>query len=153
MNKMPKKCLVIGYGSIGKRHADVLLSMGCDVSVVSCHAQNIDNCLRYSSVSEAFSGKNYDYVIIANITSHHAETLKKILPYLEENTVCFVEKPLFSSIDQYVDISNRKVVSGYVLRAHPLLRRMKDILQKKRIYSPSLPPKISKPHMTMQRVI
>ncbi len=132
---MQKKCLVIGYGSIGQRHADVLLSMGCDVSIVSRHIQNIENCLRYGSVAEAFSGQKYDYVVIANATSDHAETLKNILSYLEKSTVCFVEKPLFSSPEQYVDWGNSKVVSGYVLRAHPLLRRMKDILQSKKLYS------------------
>ena len=132
---MKKQCLVIGYGSIGKRHVGVLNSMGCDVSIVSRHANKSDGYLLYHSESDAFSARHYDYVVICTETSCHAETIKKVLPHMTNDTICFVEKPLFSSPAQYVDWGNRKIVSGYVLRAHPLLRRLKNILEGKKIYS------------------
>ena len=132
---MQKKCLVIGYGSIGKRHADVLAAMGCDVSIVSRHAPGTERYFVYRSVAEAFVSHGYDYVVIANATVNHSETLRDIVPHLSDETVCFIEKPLFASIEQFVDWGNKKAVCGYVLRSHPLLRRMKNILQGKKLYS------------------
>ena len=132
---MIENCLVIGYGSIGRRHAEVLSAMGHQVTVVSKHAEKIDGCQVYNSVKDAFFVNEYGYIVIANATSDHAGTLKEVFQYITPETVCFVEKPLFASLEDHVDIENKKVVCGYVLRSHPLLRRMREILQGKKLYS------------------
>ena len=44
------KVIVIGYGSIGSRHASVLTELGCRVAMVS--RRNIDFDLSYSSLKE-----------------------------------------------------------------------------------------------------
>lgn len=132
---MTESCLIIGYGSIGRRHAEVLSAMGKRVAVVSKHAEKVDGCTVYNSVRNAFVAENYDYVVISNATADHSKTLKEIFRYITPQTICFVEKPLFASLKEYVDFEDKKIVCGYVLRSHPLLRRVKDILQGKKIYS------------------
>ena len=127
--------MIIGFGSIGKRHFDVLSAMGDEVSIVSRHVERLEKTPVFRSIPEAFSENNYDYIVIANATQDHSATLKDVMPHLSEESVCFIEKPLFSSISQYVDWGNKKIVSGYVLRAHPLLRKMKNILSDKKLYS------------------
>lgn len=130
-----KECLVIGYGSIGKRHTEVLLSLGNRVSVVSRHIEPSSGLPVFRSVPEAFAAKKFDYAVIATATKEHSETLRQLLPYLAENAVCFVEKPIFSSLEERVDLGRHRIGVGYVLRAHPLLRRVRDILRGKKLYS------------------
>ncbi|MBR2364834.1 MAG: Gfo/Idh/MocA family oxidoreductase [Lentisphaeria bacterium] len=131
-----KNCLVIGYGSIGKRHSEVLLSLGHNVSIVSRHLNSAACDLPvYCCVKDAFTANKYDYILIASSTKEHIVTLQQILPYLTETSVCFIEKPIFSSPEDWVNWGNAKICTGYVLRGHPLLRKIKDILTGKKIYS------------------
>lgn len=130
-----KRCLIIGYGSIGKRHREVLLSLGCDVKIVSKHLEPASGLFVYRDVEEAFSRERFDYVVIASATGEHAETLRHVLPFLSEKTICLVEKPLFSSVKEFVFWGNAKIRVGYVLRAHPLLRKVRQILNGRKLYS------------------
>ena len=63
------RALVIGYGSIGSRHAKVLMSLGCEVSIVSKRAINIERC--YSNINDAIKEERPEYVVIANKTNEH----------------------------------------------------------------------------------
>ena len=85
------KTLVVGYGSIGSRHARLLTSLGCEVAVVS--SRDIDHPVRYRTLADALSWKP-DYVVIANRTSQHYQTLKELAASGFTGTV-LVEKPLF----------------------------------------------------------
>ena len=75
-----KKALVIGYGSIGNRHVNILKSNNTitDVSILSDQKglpfQTINNL-------DAIQKIDPDYIVIASETSSHF----KILNYLEEN--------------------------------------------------------------------
>ena len=129
-----KKCLVIGYGSIGRRHTEVLQSLGHEVSVVSGHLQNSDLAV-FGDIRSAYVGRQFDYVVIASETSAHADTLKHLLHAAGRQTVCLVEKPLWAFPEQHINLDGVKIAVGYVLRAHPLLRTVKNILKNKKIYS------------------
>ena len=83
------KVIVIGYGSIGSRHASVLTELGCRVAMVS--RRNIDFDLSYSSLKEALVEEQPEYVIIANQTSEHFETLKTLTELGFEGTI-LIEK-------------------------------------------------------------
>lgn len=132
-----KECLVIGYGSIGKRHSEVLTSLGHKVSIVSKHLAGVKGSFVFRSVEEAFAQKTYDYIVIATATVDHSAVLKQVVPFLTEDAVCFVEKPLFSGLDDVIEWQGPriKLCVGYVLRAHPLLRKIKDLTAGKKIYS------------------
>ena len=49
------KSLIIGYGSIGRRHSDVLDELGCDIAVLSAR-KDIRLQKLYRSVEEAIVG-------------------------------------------------------------------------------------------------
>lgn len=50
------KCLVVGYGSIGKRHADILHQLGCEVNLVT--TQEINEFVCYRNIKDALHKKN-----------------------------------------------------------------------------------------------
>lgn len=129
-----KNVLIIGYGSIGKRHTEVLRQMGCSVSVVSRHLQT-DEFPVYRDTDAAFRSHSFDYIVIAVPTAKHADTLTQIAPFVSAGQVLFVEKPIFASLDQTVDTKNWRIAVGYVLRAHPLLRRIKKLTDGKKLFS------------------
>ena len=90
---MSLSALVIGFGSIGRKHAEVLSEMKEISSVSVLTSQNVDEYLTIRSFSE-ISNLNPDYIIIASSTSLHFEQLT----YIEKNfnnKIILVEKPLF----------------------------------------------------------
>jgi len=119
------KALVVGYGSIGARHARLLRDLNCAVSVVS--RREIDYVPRYSTLAAALTQVQPDYVVIANRTSEHAATLRE----LHASGFCgpvLVEKPLFDMPGKLPDGIGRNVYVAYNLRFHPVLQLLRDRL-------------------------
>lgn len=119
-------CLVVGYGSIGSRHARILGDLGCGVAVVS--QRDIDFPFTYSDLSQAVQEENPEYVVIANSTHCHFDSLA-ILGELGYSGKVLVEKPLF---DYYKELPNDSFKGGYVaynLRFHPVIQRLRSVLQ------------------------
>ncbi len=125
------KVLIIGYGSIGKRHDEVLSSFSEIDSVDIVTKQNIDNRTIYKSIQEIENISQYDYFIIASQTNKHYEQLVYMDSHIK-NKIIFCEKPLFESKKALV-IENNEVYIGYVLRFHPLLQKLKDFLQNEKV--------------------
>jgi predicted dehydrogenase len=120
------KVLIIGYGSIGKRHHEVLSQIPQVESIDLITKQNIEDKICYKSLEVINNINQYDYFVIASETNKHFEQLK----FLEENVkdrLIFCEKPLFES-KKDLEIKNNKVFVGYVLRFHPLLEKLKEII-------------------------
>ena len=67
------KALVIGYGSIGARHARILTEIGFRTTVVS--SREIDFTPRAKTISEAMKRDRFDYVVVANKTAEHFRAL------------------------------------------------------------------------------
>ena len=67
MNYKNKNVLIIGFGSIGQRHAKILVDMSVNVFVYS--RRKIDFKSSFSCLEKSLEKINYDYVIIANKTS------------------------------------------------------------------------------------
>lgn len=130
-------CLVIGQGSIGSRHAFLLSRLGHSVWVVSSKTQLAYPC--YPSVDAAFSENGrFDYLVVADRTVDHAATLRQILTLKYQGTI-LVEKPLFSFADQAVPVRDpSRVFVGYNLRFHPVLQKMQELMQGRRIFSMSV---------------
>lgn len=132
------RCLVVGYGSIGKRHVRILKELGKDVKVVSQHLHVEDHqdcsCINYSSLSSAFKKEIPDYVIIATPTADHFQSLKELIQ-LEFQGIVMVEKPIF---DQKLTLPKhrfKRLYVGYNLRLHPILQRLNEILKEEKILS------------------
>ena len=116
------RALILSMGSIGSRHADVLRSLGFDISAIS--SQKIIDIKCYKEL-ETVDINQFDYFIIASPTYLHF----KHLSYIDTNVsdkIILCEKPLF---DKFRDFNpNNKIFIGYNLRFHPLILELKNML-------------------------
>lgn len=128
---MKKKVLIIGFGSIGKRHAAILknFKMVSDVYILSRRNPKILKTIsKLSQIKEI----DPDYIIICSRTSDHFKHLK----YIEKNfseKIVLIEKPLFNKFKKF-SIKKNKVFVGYNLRQHPVLRFIKNFIINKKIF-------------------
>jgi len=125
------KVLIIGFGSIGKRHYEVLSKLSKVQTIDLVTKQNIKDKICYRNLEGVDNINQYDYFVIASETNKHFEQLK----FLEENVknkLIFCEKPLFES-KKDLAIKNNKLFLGYVLRFHPLLEKLKDMIKDEKI--------------------
>lgn len=123
---MSLKILIIGYGSIGKRHAQVLQEYFTSTNITLISSQNLPNT--YPSLESLPNIHTFDYYIISSPTAHHLAHLS----YLDskvKNKKIFVEKPLFESAYTFIPSGKNTIVVGFCLRLHPLLWQLKAILQ------------------------
>ena len=126
------KALVIGYGSIGKRHARLLQDLGIDVAVVS--RRKVDATPLYDATPEAVADWNPDYVVVASRTHEHRNDLSALAISDFQGTV-LIEKPLF---DRDVDVPGHgfeNVFVAYNMRFHLVLRRFRELLDKTTPYA------------------
>ena len=125
------KVLIIGYGSIGNRHEKVLASFKNIESIDIVTKQTLKDKTTYPSLAKVENINIYDYFVIASETNKHFEQLK----YLDENIlnkIIFCEKPLFETSKE-LTVNNNKAYVGYVLRFHPLLQKLKDLLKEEKV--------------------
>ena len=124
---MSKIALVIGYGSIGKKHAKILKNLKEVDEVVVLTSQKKIPYRKISSLHE-IKRLNPFYIVVASPTDKHYEQLR----FLEKNfskKKILVEKPLFEKIFN-LQIKKNKVYIGYNLRFNPLIIFIKKILKK-----------------------
>lgn len=132
------RCLVIGYGSIGKRHANVLTRLGHQVHLLSRRddtphpvTSDLDDALnRFAPL---------DLAIIATATADHGVCLQRLLERGFRKTV-LVEKPLFLSASDHLpdETLTDRIFVGYNLRFHPMLQRLRVLLQGKTLYAATI---------------
>lgn len=131
------KALVIGYGSIGKRHINNL-SRFPEIEILVCTNKNKDNFLRKNrcTISNSLNDciqKKPDFAIIANDSYLHCETALKLA---KKGINFLVEKPLSNSLKGTKDLLNivkkKKLITlmGCDLRFHPCIKKIKDIIDK-----------------------
>lgn len=126
------KALVIGYGSIGKRHAGILSSMDAvsNVAVLSSQPN-----LPYETIKtlEEIPKLRPDYIVIASITTRHYDQMVFLEEHLSNRKI-LIEKPLFNSFHD-LDIHKNHVFVGYNLRFHPLLQLIKEKIAGKNLWN------------------
>ncbi len=125
------KVLLIGYGSIGKRHCEVLSKIPRIKTIDLVTKQVIGNKKCHINLEVVEDINKYDYFIIATETSKHFEQLRFLESKVKNKTI-FCEKPLFEK-QKNLDIKHNKVFVGYVLRFHPLIKKMKELLEDEKI--------------------
>lgn len=117
--------LVIGFGSIGQRHARLLNELGCRVAVMS--RRSIEFSPQYSDLSEAIEDWQPDYVVVANRTNEHLQAIE-VLSEKGFQGRLLIEKPLF---DQFLPFPENKfslVAVAYNLRCNLLMRKLKNLI-------------------------
>ena len=123
------RLLVVGTGSIARRHISNLLSMGCEVVVFSQSRSEdfikVNDCtIKITKDFEAALSEHFDGVVIANQTHLHID---KALTAAKKNKNIFLEKPISNSINGVYDFLNIAdnqglvVETGFMLRLHPNL--------------------------------
>lgn len=120
------EALVVGYGSIGSKHADILKKLGCSVGIVT--SQSISEYAFFNSLNAALEKNDYDLIIISNSTDLHYATLKTIVNSNLSSTI-LVEKPLFSDAQLPKVCSKNPIFVAYNLRFHSLLQKAKLFLE------------------------
>ncbi len=124
--------LVIGYGSIGRRHVEILSNHEKIAKVFVLSSQKNLDINKVNNLEEALE-INPDYFVISSPTSEHIKHINS-LNNLFSNKLILVEKPLFAYDETFVPGSNLIFV-GYNLRFHPVLLQLKKLLEDKEIIS------------------
>ncbi|NJD02852.1 MAG: Gfo/Idh/MocA family oxidoreductase [Ruminiclostridium sp.] len=119
------KCVIVGYGSIGQRHARILRQLGCSVAVVS--RRDIQFPLAYRSLPAALEQEKPDYVVIANKTGEHYNSLTQLAGCAFKGIV-LVEKPLFHAAMDIPENCFKKAYVAYNLRFHPIIGKISEIV-------------------------
>lgn len=126
------RILIIGYGSIGKRHYAILKDFKIVKNIDVVTKQNIDNIKTFKILDDIKDISVYDYFIISSETIKHYEQLKYICNKVSNKKI-LVEKPLYDK--KYEDIkTNNKIYTAYNLRFHPIIEKLKEILKNEKIY-------------------
>lgn len=134
------KILIVGYGSIGKRHVENLLKLNQNNLIVCTNNKNTKKLKKIgihvtSNLDESI--KQFpDVAFICNETSKHVDTALKLA---KNNCHLFIEKPLSHSlkgIKELEKISNeKKIISmiGCNLRFHQCIEKIKSLIEKNEI--------------------
>lgn len=125
-------CLIIGYGSIGIRHAFILKELGCRIHIVT--KRDIKDFPCYKSIKEALQNKNFDYVVISNETYNHYNSFVE-LNELGYSGKLLIEKPVFLEPCSLPQSGFEKIFVAYNLRFHPVIQKLHGFLKDKEIHS------------------
>jgi predicted dehydrogenase len=130
------KFLIVGFGSIGKRHFDNLQQIGeVEIAVLTRRDVTIPGVKLYKSLYNAL-GQDFDAVLVTNETSLHIQTA---LAFAEKGRNLFIEKPLshnLKDIGRLAALANRrnlKVMIGCNMRFHPAVSLGKKLVQQGKI--------------------
>src|SRR5579871_1198368 len=133
---MTPRALVIGYGSIGARHARILEALAFNVSVASRRGEAGGRRV-FRSVSEAMTSGAFDHVVVADETVRHFATLTELASAGHRGAV-LVEKPLFVAPGPVPPHGFRAAAVGYNLRFHPVVAALRETLGNRRAEIASL---------------
>jgi len=134
------KILVVGYGSIGRRHVDNFLEFK-DIQLIVYTKRNDLQLLKKKGVKVSNSlaeclKENPDIGIIANETSLHIPIAIKLA---EEGLDLFLEKPLSNSLKDVEKlraiVKKNKLITqmGCNLRFHPCIKKIKSLIEQQKI--------------------
>lgn len=134
---MTLQVVVVGSGSIGKRHASNLIKLGHSVEFLrTSHlkpGESIQNGVR-QEIANLGSRKRIDLAIIANPTSLHASAA---IEFLRQGIPCLVEKPPATSRFELATLldaaeqANGLCFVGYQMRFHSGFRALQNFVSKK----------------------
>lgn len=129
-----KKVLIIGFGSIGKRHTNAFKELKAEVALVT--KQNLEAEKTYNTIVEALEEFSPDIVVISNETGLHEQSLKELSSAGFKGLV-MVEKPLGNRPFELKHSFSHLVVS-YNLRMSSILSTLKKELSNKSIVAANI---------------
>ena len=126
-----KKLLIIGYGSIGKKHASLIKENFKNIEIYILTSQRVQEFQTIANIN-LITNLGFKYIIICSETSKH---LKQIL-FIEKKlkgVKILVEKPILHKFKKII-LKNNSYYVGYNLRYHPFLKLLKNYIKNKKIY-------------------
>lgn len=129
---MKYKVLIIGYGSIGRRHAEILSTMPQVQTLRVVSSQKDLPFTTYEDIEQSLS-YDPDYIVIANSTALHYQTLNKLEELFSEKRI-LVEKPIFEKHYPIKHCKN-KIWVGYNLRFNPIIQMIKKEISNRKIWA------------------
>ncbi len=128
------KVLIIGLGSIGKKHVDGILKIMPNAEIYALRSlKNEDTYRTVKNIhNKSQIPSDIDFSIISNITASHADTILEMAKY---GFPLFIEKPVLSNINNAAEISNllnNLKIKTYVacnMRFHPAIEFIRHHLQ------------------------
>jgi CMP-N,N'-diacetyllegionaminic acid synthase len=126
------KALIIGFGSIGRKHAQILSNLLGKNNVYVLTQQDE---IEFNSIdsTDKIDSLDPDYIVIASETSLH---LKHVLSLerMCRKKVVLIEKPLFDE-NRKENLANNYYLVAYNLRFHPLINLLKKKINEEKIIS------------------
>jgi predicted dehydrogenase len=110
------KVLIVGLGSIGKKHVAALLAIQPDIKIwalrSSTNAESINNVENIYDLAEV-NFDAFDFAIVSNPTSEHKKTIQQLIEF---HIPLFIEKPLYSSLDiqEVIAAINQQNIFTYI---------------------------------------
>lgn len=135
------KIVIIGLGSIAKKHIDAIYQLNKSARIYALRSNpnsksEMEGVIDIYNLNE-INMSEIDFVLISNPTAKHFKTIKQLSDY---NKPLFIEKPLFSEINEETEMLvneiERRQFSTYVacnLRFLESLNELKNLLKNKRI--------------------
>jgi predicted dehydrogenase len=138
------KFLIAGYGSIGRRHFQNLLSLGeKDILFYRSRKSSLpDETLSGFRVEEDLEkalAQKPDAVIVSNPTALHLDVA---IPAARQGCHILLEKPISNSMDRIdelrdaVKVSGSRILVGFQFRYHLGLQKIKELLTERKIGKP-----------------
>jgi len=138
---MADRILIVGLGSIGKRHAHVIKQLRPECEIIALRRQasdatpesGIDYCV--TSLEEALRLQPR-IAVIANPASHHVSVA---IPLAEAGIHLLVEKPISSTagdVPALIEACRRRgivLMTAYNMRFLPALQRFRELIRQGRV--------------------
>ena len=124
-----KNILLIGYGSITKKHIKALnkLNFKKNIFILSNRKHKGKNFISKLDIKKI----NPDYIIVCSETHHHIKNLNLIEKNLT-NKLILLEKPVCEKLYKLNKLKNKYFVN-YQLRLHPIIQKAKKVFKNKKI--------------------
>ena len=129
---MSTSVLVMGYGSIGKKHAEILDSLD-QVSEITIFSKQKNLPFKTIDSLEEILVINPNYFVVASPTSNHYSHLDFINKNFKAVKI-LVEKPLFNNNKYFIN-NNNKIYVGYNLRFHPMMELIKKNIKGRKLWN------------------
>jgi predicted dehydrogenase len=126
VKKVDIKVLIIGFGSMGRKHYEVLNKITNNVTILT-KQKKINHKIITSATD--ITKLNPDYIVISCETTKHYLFIKYIEKNLK-NKIILIEKPIMEKF-RHLKLKNNKYFIGYNLRFHPVILFLKKVIKRK----------------------
>lgn len=124
--------VIIGYGSIGIKHHQVLKKLNCFDNIYILSRREFRRKHFYKSWSD-IKQLSPKYFVISNESNNHLKTFN-LINNTFENVKIYIEKPIFLGTIHPKLKNNNSAIIGYNMRQHPAISKTLKLINSLNIY-------------------